>query len=177
MKTTNNTSSSLPTFGRTLSLLVKSTVLLTRTTLEAISVGHESVINGSKLANQIDTDSLKDIFQGRAESNEMSREYLKAGIDTITNIFSSDEEVKAKTKSAFDRAEVEVNTDEIYKGLATKLNYNGTQPFEAYLKASVLTEAQVSVLNKYVQMDYPIVDIITKIALSKEQLELIATQA
>ena len=111
MKTTNNTSSSLPTFGRTLALLMKSTVLLTRTTFEVISVGHESVVNNSKLANQIDTDSLKDIFQGRAESNEMSREYLRAGMDTITNIFSSDEEVKAKTKSAFDRAEAEVEAE------------------------------------------------------------------
>lgn len=111
MKTTNNTSSSLPTFGKTFSLLVKSTVLLTRTTFEVISVGHASVVNGSKLANQIDTDSLKDIFQGRAESNEMSREYLRAGMDTITNIFSSDEEVKAKTKSAFDRAEAEVEAE------------------------------------------------------------------
>ena len=111
MQTTNNTSSSLPTFGRTLSLLVKSTVLLTRTTFEAISVGHESVVNGSKLANQIDTDSLKDIFQGKASSNEMSREYLRAGIDSITNIFSSDEEVKAKVKSAFDKAEAEVKAE------------------------------------------------------------------
>ena len=111
MQTTNNTSSSLPTFGKTLSLLVKSTVLLTRTTFEVISVSHEAVVNNSKLVNQIDTDSLKDIFQGRAESNEMSREYLRAGIDTITNIFSSDEEVKAKTKSAFDRAEAEVEAE------------------------------------------------------------------
>ena len=111
MQTTNNTSSSLPTFGRTLSLLVKSTVLLTRTTFEVISVGHETVINNSKLANQIDTDNLKDIFQGRASSNEMSREYLRAGMDSITNIFSSDEEVKAKTKSAFDKAEAEVKAE------------------------------------------------------------------
>ena len=111
MQTTNNTSSSLPTFGRTLALVVKSTVLLTRTTFEVISVGHESVTKNSKLVSQIDTDSLKDIFQGRAESNEMSREYLRAGMDTITNIFSSDEDVKARTRSAFDRAEAEVEAE------------------------------------------------------------------
>lgn len=120
MQTTNNTSSSLPTFGRTLALLVKSTVLLTRTTFEVISVGHESVVNNCKLANQIDTDSLKDIVQGRAESNEMSREYLRSGMDTITNIFSSDEEVKAKTKSAFDRAEAEVEAEATVSEQATE---------------------------------------------------------
>lgn len=107
MQTTNN-NSSLPSFTKTLSLLVKSTVLLTRTTLEVISVGHESVTKNSKLVNQIDSDNLRDIVQGRAESNEISRQYVRAGIDTITNIFSNDEDVKARTRSAFDRAEAEV---------------------------------------------------------------------
>lgn len=111
MQTTNNTSSSLPTFRKTIALLAKTTVLITRTTLEVISVGHDTVTKNSKLVSQIDSDSLKDIFKGRAESNEMSREYLRAGMDTITNIFSSDEDVKAKTKSAFDRAEAEVEAE------------------------------------------------------------------
>ena len=112
MQTTNNNNTSLPSFTKTIALITKATTLTARTTLEVISVVHNTITSNSKLASQIDSDSLKDIIKGRAQSNEMSREYLRTGVDAIANIFSSDEEVKAKTKSAFDRAEAEVDEAE-----------------------------------------------------------------
>ena len=82
--------------------------------------------------------------------------------------------IKSRADALFDVEEEVDNSEEIYNNMAQLLRHSG-KGFENDLRA-ILSERQVSVLNKYIQLDFPAVDIISKLELSQEQLEILATK-
>lgn len=164
-KTTLTTRQSLGYIGAGVTALVGCIPLVIRATGGAIET-----LDSKLLDNSLRDDSLMDQFLGQSRVHDqlvhMTKAYATSMLENTT--------IKSKADALFDVEEEVDNSEEIYNNMAQLLRHSG-KGFENDLRA-ILSERQVSVLNKYIQLDFPAVDIISKLELSQEQLEILATK-
>ena len=172
MKNTNNTSATTLTtrqalgyIGAGIATLVGFVPLAIRATGGAIET-----LDTRLLDNSLRDDSVMDQLLGQSRVHDqlvhMTKAYATSMLENTT--------IKSRADALFDVEEEVDNSEEIYNNMAQLLRHSG-KGFENDLRA-ILSERQVSVLNKYIQLDFPAVDIISKLELSQEQLEILATK-
>ena len=182
MTTTNNktaltTRQALGFIGAGVATLVGFVPLAIRATGGAIET-----LDSKILDNSLRDDSVMDQLLGQSRVHDqlvnMAKGYAAGMLDNTT--------IK-QTKAEDDLSDVDFtvtpnktkeekvdNSEEIYNTMAQLLRHSG-KGFANDLRA-ILSERQVSVLNKYTQLDFPAVDIINKLELSQEQFEILATK-
>ena len=164
-KTALTTRQALGYIGAGVATLVGFVPLAIRATGGAIET-----LDSKLLDNSLRDDSLMDQFLGQSRVHDqlvhMTKAYAVGMLENTT--------IKSKADALFDVEEEVDNSEEIYNNMAQLLRHSG-KGFENDLRA-ILSERQVSVLNKYIQLDFPAVDIISKLELSQEQLEILATK-
>ena len=165
-KTTLTTRQALGYIGAGFATLVGFVPLAIRATGGAIET-----LDSKLLDNSLRDDSVMDQLLGQSRVHDqlvnMTKGYAAGMLENTT--------IKSKARALLDEEEEEVdNSEEIYNTMAQLLRHSG-KGFENDLRA-ILSERQVSVLNKYIQLDFPAVDIINKLELSQEQFEILATK-
>ena len=173
MKNTNNTSATTLTTRQALGYIGAGIATLAGFVPLAIRAtgGAIETLDSKMLDNSLRDDSVMDQLLGQSRVHDqlvhMTKAYATSMLENTT--------IKSKADALFDVEEEEVdNSEEIYNNMAQLLRHSG-KGFENDLRA-ILSERQVSVLNKYIQLDFPAVDIISKLELSQEQLEILATK-
>ena len=170
MTTKNNTSAlttrqALGYIGAGFATLVGFVPLAIRATGGALET-----LDSKLLDNSLRDDSVTDQLLGQSRVHDqlvnVTKAYAAGMLENTT--------IKSKSRALLDEEEEVDNSEEIYNTMAQLLRHSG-KGFENDLRA-ILSERQVSVLNKYTQLDFPAVDIISKLELSQEQFEILATK-
>lgn len=164
-KTTLTTRQALGFIGAGVATLVGFVPLAIRATGGAIET-----LDSKLLDNSLRDDRLVDQLLGQSRVHDQLVNITKGYAAEMLNNTT----IKSKARALLDDEEEVDNSEEIYNNMAQLLRHSG-KGFENDLKA-ILSERQVSILNKYIQLDFPAVDIISKLELSQEQLEILATK-
>ena len=163
-KTTLTTRQALGYIGAGFATLVGFVPLAIRATGGALET-----LDSKMLDNSLRDDSVTDQLLGQSRVHDqlvnVTKAYAAGMLENTT--------IKSKARALLDEEE-EDHSEEIYNTMAQLLRHSG-KGFENDLRA-ILSERQVSVLNKYTQLDFPAVDIISKLELSQEQCEILATK-
>ena len=164
-KNTLTTRQALGFIGAGIATLVGFVPLAIRATGGAIET-----LDTKLLDNSLRDDSVMDQLLGQSRVHDqlvnLTKGYAAGMLENTT--------IKSKARALLDEEEEVDNSEEIYNTMAQLLRHSG-KGFENDLRA-ILSERQVSVLNKYTQLDFPAVDIISKLELSQEQFEILATK-